>query len=66
MFFVSTFRHVRKWHKQFSHRKPFEQHSSTKEISTAEDMRLQKHHLAAVHEQQKVKRNYFLERRTFL
>lgn len=66
MFFTPTFQHVWRWRKHFSHRQPFKQHPLNRETSTAENMRLRQHHDIAVHEQQKIARNHFLERRTFL
>lgn len=66
MFFISTV--LDRWNRQgpFSWKQPFRRRQLVNQIELKEEIRLQKHHLNAVNEHQKVKRNYFLERRTFL
>jgi len=66
MFFALNFQPLRSWHKRFSHSQLFEQPSPHQHLSTAEGMRLRKHRLSVIQSQQKVQRNYFLERRTWL
>ena len=65
MFFISNLRTWR-WRRHFSHSRRFKRRAPTQAISAAENIRLRKHQLTAAHEWQKVQRNYFLERHTFL
>ena len=67
MFLALTFQNIwrrRQWSPH--NRQQFKQQKNKFETEIQEKVRLQKHHLNAVDDIQKVKRNYLLERRTFL